>query len=590
MTTRQEAARLLALLEDPAEIETRPIAEIGQVLELLGADPAAAVGRARRRIAGGGSAAGALLARIAEGEETDRQIAELGAARLEDVRARLQEAAGLTAVPQAVNGLAHAGGMPADTPISDIRMQRRRAWFSPAVIVGLLRLADATIVLLAAIAAYLTRFHDLADFGTLELYGGVFAMLLTINILQLAGLYRFDQLTNLLGQSGRLLLAWALVMLSLLALGFMARAPLVETSRLWVGLWFVYGLFGLFSVRLLLKHQIQRWQEKGRLTRNIVVVGAGGEGQRLLEYLLARTDGATRVIGVFDDQREVPDQVCGVPVLGGIADLMALARRQPVDQVIVALPLEAEARLRAWMQQLRGLSVDVSLCPHVGGAFSPFSRMTRVAGLPMLSLLEKPLTGWSYIAKSLEDRGLAGAILVVIAPLMLLIAALIKLDSPGPVVFRQKRYGVSNELIEVFKFRTMYVEHCSDERVLQVTRNDPRVTRFGRILRRTSLDELPQFLNVLMGTMSIVGPRPHAVAHDLHYARLIETYAGRRRVKPGITGWAQVNGLRGEIHTLEGMEQRVRYDLYYIENWSLLFDIRIILRTLFVGFSHPNAY
>jgi Undecaprenyl-phosphate glucose phosphotransferase len=208
----------------------------------------------------------------------------------------------------------------------------------------------------------------------------------------------------------------------------------------------------------------------------------------------------------------------------------------------------------------------------------------------MLNVFEKPLAGWNYIVKILEDRVLAAGILVLIMPLLLLLAGLIKLDSRGPVLFRQKRYGFNNEVIDVFKFRSMYIDRCEDRSVVQATKHDPRVTRIGRILRRTSLDELPQFLNVLMGSMSIVGPRPHAVAHNEQYSRLIDEYLARHRVKPGITGWAQVNGLRGETETLEKMEQRVRYDLYYIENWSLLFDIRIILRTLFVGFSHPNAY
>jgi putative colanic acid biosynthesis UDP-glucose lipid carrier transferase len=193
----------------------------------------------------------------------------------------------------------------------------------------------------------------------------------------------------------------------------------------------------------------------------------------------------------------------------------------------------------------------------------------------------------------MEDRVLAAAILVIILPLVLLIALAIKLDSRGPVIFRQKRYGFNNEVIEVLKFRSMYVDRCDKAvgaAVVQATKQDPRITRIGGILRRTSLDELPQFINVLMGTMSIVGPRPHAVSHNEQYARLIDEYLARHRVKPGITGWAQVNGLRGETETLEKMAQRVRYDLYYIENWSLLFDIRIILRTLFVGFVNQNAY
>jgi exopolysaccharide biosynthesis polyprenyl glycosylphosphotransferase len=180
-----------------------------------------------------------------------------------------------------------------------------------------------------------------------------------------------------------------------------------------------------------------------------------------------------------------------------------------------------------------------------------------------------------------------------VAPLMLLIALLVRLASRGPALYRQRRYGFNNEVIEVFKFRTMYADSCdmpSAGDVAQARRDDPRVTRIGGFLRRTSLDELPQFLNVLNGTMSIVGPRPHAVAHNERYAHVIDEYLARHRVKPGITGWAQVNGLRGETDTIDKMEKRVAYDLYYIEHWSLAFDLRIILRTLFVGFTHPNAY
>jgi Undecaprenyl-phosphate glucose phosphotransferase len=467
-------------------------------------------------------------------------------------------------------------------------------WLSPAVVIGLLRVADAVIVLLAASAAWITRFHDepSKDLG-IEAYATVLAVLLTIHILQAAGLYNFSQLTNLFGQVGRLLLAWAAVMLSLLALGFITKMnrEIAETSRLWVGLWFIYGFFGLFTARMVLKHQIQRWQAGGRLTRNLVVVGAGEHGQRLIEHLTRHGNTAERVIGVFDDRHSrVPEYVSGFPVLGSVNDLLTFARSSPIDQVIVALPWDAENRLLAWMKKLRSLPVDVRLCPDMIGFHLPHRQVTHVGGVPMLNVFDKPLAGWNYIVKSMEDRVLAAAILVLILPVLLVLCALIKLDSRGPVLFRQKRYGLNNEVIEVFKFRSMYIDRCEDQVVTQATRHDPRVTRIGRILRRTSLDELPQFLNVLGGTMSIVGPRPHAIAHNEQYSRLIDEYLARHRVKPGITGWAQVNGLRGETETLEKMEQRVRYDLYYIENWSLLFDIRIILRTLFVGFSHPNAY
>jgi Undecaprenyl-phosphate glucose phosphotransferase len=476
------------------------------------------------------------------------------------------------------------------------RMRKHQGsdWLSPTVVVGLLRVAEAATVLLAAILAYLTRFHGLEEFGTLELYGGVLAVLLTTNIFQLAGLYNFNQLTNLFVQSGRLLLAWAAVMLSLLALGFMTKAPLAETSRLWVGLWFVYGFFGLFTARLLLKHQIQRWQRGGRLTRNLVVVGAGEHGQRLVEHLIKHGDQAERIIGIFDDRKgRVPDYINNLPVLGAIDELMVFARKNPIDQIIVALPWDAETRLLSWMKKLRNLPINVQLCPDMIGFHLPHRHVSHVAGVPMLNVFEKPISGWNYIVKSMEDRVLAAMILVIILPLVLLIALAIRLDSRGSVLFRQKRYGFNNEVIEVLKFRSMHVEQCDSSvgaAVVQATKQDPRVTRVGRILRRTSLDELPQFINVLLGTMSIVGPRPHAVSHNEQYARLIDEYLARHRVKPGITGWAQVNGLRGETETLEKMAQRVRYDLYYIENWSLLFDIRIILRTLFVGFVNHNAY
>ncbi len=327
------------------------------------------------------------------------------------------------------------------------------------------------------------------------------------------------------------------------------------------------------------------------MTRNLVVVGAGERGQRLIEHLLRQGTSAERIIGVFDDRHgRMPDYVSGFPVLGTVNDLLAFARRNPIDQIIVALPWDVENRLLASMKKLRSLPVDVRLCPETVGLHLPHRQVTHVGGVPMLNVLEKPLAGWNYIVKSMEDRVLAAAILVVILPVLLALCALIKLDSRGPVLFRQKRFGLNGEVIEVFKFRTMYVDHCEDQLVVQATRDDPRVTRIGRILRRTSLDELPQFINVLTGTMSIVGPRPHAVAHDEQYARLIEDYSARQRVKPGITGWAQVNGLRGETETLEKMEQRVRYDLYYIDNWSLLLDLRIILRTALIASRDSFAY
>ena len=470
----------------------------------------------------------------------------------------------------------------------------RRDWLLPAVVVGLLRLSDALVVILAALVAYITRFQDFDDLGTFQVLGCVVAVLLTINIFQLAGLYDFNKLTDLYAQSTRLLGAWVLVMIGLLALGFLAKTPLVAASRLWVGLWFVYGFVGLVAIRALLRHQILRWQQMGRLARNVAIVGTGPHGRRLIEHMAANRSQAERIVGVFTDlghDAESASAVGGYPVLGGVSDLVEAARQSRIDQVIIALPCSAEQRILDLMKTLRSLPIDVRLCPDMIGFHLTDRAVSHVGGVPMLHVFEKPLAGWGLILKGFEDRMLAGLILLLISPLLLLIALAIKLDSRGPVLFRQKRYGFNNEVIEVLKFRSMYTDRCSKENhVPQATKHDPRVTSVGRFIRRTSLDELPQFINVLTGNMSIVGPRPHAVAHNEQYAGVIDQYLARHRVKPGITGWAQVNGLRGETETLEKMEQRVRYDLYYIDNWSLLFDLRIIFRTLFVGFSDPNAY
>jgi putative colanic acid biosynthesis UDP-glucose lipid carrier transferase len=213
-----------------------------------------------------------------------------------------------------------------------------------------------------------------------------------------------------------------------------------------------------------------------------------------------------------------------------------------------------------------------------------------MGGVPLLGVLQRPFSRWGYLVKAVEDYALATLLLILTAPLMLAIALAVWLDSPGPIIFRQKRYGFNNGTIEVFKFRTMRTDQDENDRAVQARRDDRRLTRLGHWLRRTSLDELPQLFNVLRGEMSVVGPRPHMVEHNQQYAALIETYLGRHRVKPGITGWAQVNGWRGETDTLEKMERRIGHDLYYIENWSLSFDLRILAWTLLVGLIHPNAY
>jgi Undecaprenyl-phosphate glucose phosphotransferase len=390
----------------------------------------------------------------------------------------------------------------------------------------------------------------------------------------------------------RLLRAWAAVFLCLLALTFITKAG-DHAFYLWMSLWFSYGLIGLYAVHLLFAHQVRRWRREGCLTSNLVIVGSGDLARRLADRLQGTADSPVRLIGMFCDPTDAPSKnVTPCTVMSGPDDLACFARANQIDQVAIALPWHADDRLRFWMKYLKDLPADILLCSAVPDRSFAQCHVAYLNGMPLLKLSERPLPSWSYIVKVVEDRLLALLLVILVGPLMLLLALLVRLDSAGPALFRQKRHGLNNAVIDVLKFRTMHVDatEFGASSVTQARRDDPRVTRVGRWLRRTSLDELPQLLNVLRGEMSLVGPRPHALAHNDYYAKLIDGYLARHRVKPGITGWAQINGFRGETDTLEKMEGRVQCDLYYIDHWSLLFDLRILARTLLVGFVHRNAY
>jgi Undecaprenyl-phosphate glucose phosphotransferase len=467
----------------------------------------------------------------------------------------------------------------------------RIPWSEPDL-AALVRLGDGLIVLVAGALAYTTRFILFGQYQPqLELYALVVGVLIAAQVFHLLGVYDQHARFNLRMDLTRVIAAWAIVILLLLALAFLTQTA-EDASRLWVMLWFAYGVVGLVAGRILLGRQLNRWQQKGRFTRNVAVVGAGDLGRRFVEYLRHASGNAVRVVGVFDDRRtRIPVRVGDVPVLGTVDDVVRLARANLIDQVVITLPPQAEQRLVNVLNKMRDLPLDVSLCPVV---FEPPAlacrRVTLVGGVPLLDMLRRPFSRWGYFVKTAEDYVLATLLMILLAPVMLAIALAVWLDSPGPIIFRQKRYGFNNGTIEVFKFRTMRADQDENDAKVQARRDDPRLTRLGRWFRRTSLDELPQLFNVLRGEMSIVGPRPHMVEHNHQYAALIETYLGRHRVKPGITGWAQVNGWRGETDTLEKMEQRISHDLYYIENWSLTFDLRILARTLLVGLIHRNAY
>lgn len=469
---------------------------------------------------------------------------------------------------------------------------------SEPIVCGLAAAYDAFVILAAsalAFAIWLSHASDVTwtDYAVVPLFG----TLITVNLFHLWGLYRFDTLTQPEGTFRRVTAGWALVAVILLAIGFVAKSS-DAYSRVWSAVWFVAAWAGLIAGRVALRGLSRRWIEEGRLIRDVAVVGLGPTARRLLEHLAAHPQSGVRVVGLFDDDQSQgtavrPRAYGGRPVLGDIDALMQFVRVHPIDTVIIALPPEDEERLLAMMAKLKTLPVNVRLCPGLVGFHLHHAGVTHLGHLPLLNVCDKPLSDWQSVAKEIEDRVAAAMILVLISPVLLAIAALVKLDSPGPVFFRQKRYGFNNQLIDVWKFRTMYHDMRDDMADKLTQRNDPRITRIGGFLRKYSLDELPQFFNVLRGEMSIVGPRPHALsakAAGRLYDEAVRDYASRHRVKPGITGWAQVNGWRGETETLEQIRKRVEHDLVYIENWSLWLDIKIIVMTVLGGFTGKNAF
>ena len=463
---------------------------------------------------------------------------------------------------------------------------------SPSVLVGLVRAADAGAILACGLLAFLAR-HGVDEVPGRYWLAILAAAVLASQLFQAARLYAFPALDHVTPQVTRLAAAWGAVALTLLAVIFFAKRG-EEFSRLWALAWFGSSFLAFIAIRVFVRFRLARWRAEGLLNRTVAVVGAGEPGRRLIAHLNARPQSGVRLIGLFDDRRTRIQQgdVEGVPVRGTVDDLLRLSRSEGVDLVIVALPWSADARLLEILARLRQAPLDVQLAPDSIGYRLFERRFESLGGAPMLNVFERPLSGWSRVLKAVEDRTLAALLLLLAAPIMIAVAIAVRLDSPGPALFRQRRWGFNNNEIVVRKFRTMRLDAdgAAADQAPHARRGDARVTRVGAFLRRTSLDELPQLLNVLEGSMSLVGPRPHAVAHNERYAREIDQYYARHRVKPGITGWAQVHGLRGETDTPDKMAKRVEYDLYYIDNWSLLLDLRILLMTLAVGLVHRNAY
>jgi Undecaprenyl-phosphate glucose phosphotransferase len=467
---------------------------------------------------------------------------------------------------------------------------RRRRAISEAIVSRFVAGVDTVAIFIAGVAAM--RWDPSSVDWRLEGLVVLLGTLLGMNFLHLAGAHRFAQFGDLGGAIGRALLGWLLTLGALFFATFLVE-PVTATDGPWITLWFSGAAVLLVVSRVVLHQQMASWSRAGRLGEIVAVVGAGPVAQRLLRSLNA-VQGGPHVFGVYDeDAPSLPRRCMGHAILGSVDELVRDVRLHGIDTVVVALPSTADHCLVETLNKLSLVPVDVKLCPGEFAMRLGTVQASHLGGHTFLNVIDRPLRDWRWIAKTIEDRLLGFLILMTISPVMMAIALLIRLDSPGPVLFRQKRYGFNNQLIEVLKFRTMHHE-LSDATAEQLTRrNDPRITRIGAFLRRTSLDELPQFLNVLRGDMSIVGPRPHALAAKagpLLYQDAVKYYDARHRVKPGITGWAQVNGWRGETDTLEQIRKRVEHDLYYIEHWSITLDLQIISRTILGGFTGRNAF
>jgi putative colanic acid biosynthesis UDP-glucose lipid carrier transferase len=415
----------------------------------------------------------------------------------------------------------------------------------------------------------------------------VLAFFISASVYEYVNPYRTWRSGRKLAYARDILTGWGGTVAILVLLGWVTGlVPLFP--RAVVLAWFVSTPCLLLVSQLLLTGRVNN--DHGDDMRSVVIVGANNVSVKFASAIDKSPGLGMRVLGFFDDRTE-DRRPPGLrhPMLGNMADIARYVREHHVRRIFISQPISAQPRIRRMLDELEDTTASVYFLPDIYVFDLMQARFDNVAGMPVIAIRETPFTGVNSMVKRISDIVLASLILLMLLPIMAVIAAAVKITSPGPAIFRQRRYGLYGEEIIVYKFRSMTVAE-DGAKVVQAKRGDQRVTKIGGFLRRSSLDELPQFINVLQGRMSIVGPRPHAVAHNEQYRKLIKGYMLRHKVKPGITGWAQVNGLRGETETLDKMEARIQYDLDYLRVWSLWFDLWIILLTVKVVLKRENAF
>ena len=433
---------------------------------------------------------------------------------------------------------------------------------------------DAVVVITLLVVHTLYKIQQFPDTYLVLAIVTVLAMSFVYNV---NGVYRYQP--ALIDRFLNLLRGWLTVLALLVAIGFATKTS-DNFSREVLIIWSISGLIGQFGVYLIISLLQTNFE---LLAAPTLLIGARPLGAHLVKHINTNKWISEKFIGVVEDDSELAGQWNEeIPVLGTLDDIDSLLVTHDIRRVYIVLPLKLANQVEPLYTRLADKNVDVIWAPDIFGVSLLNHSITEVAGVPLISLAETPMIGDSVLIKAVLDYSVAAAALVILAPLMLSIAALIKLTSPGPVLFRQLRHGIDGKLFPVLKFRSMQLHEEASNKLTQATKQDDRITPIGRFIRKTSIDELPQLLNVLAGDMSIVGPRPHAAVHNEYYSNKIQAYMTRHRVKPGLTGLAQVNGFRGETVKLEQMESRVQYDLIYINNWSIWLDLKIMLRTVFV--------
>ena len=447
---------------------------------------------------------------------------------------------------------------------------------------------------LIAPALSLVSFVVILDYNAIPLENHYLAMavvifLLSLIILEETDLFESDESADVQAQSSNLLIYWGGMIFTLVAIGYITdTTDLFEVSVLYT--WAVVTPILILISNIIFRNLLLLSLKSDENQRKVVIVGANNESNKLANNIIGNLAYGLKLVGYFDDRTEERTGI-SMPVsyLGKMDNLPEYVKKNGIDLIYITMPVSHQQRVLDLLDKLHDTTASIYFTPDIFVYELIQARMDNIGDMPLVALCETPFSGFNGVLKRLSDIIFSFFILILISPILLIIAIAVKLTSSGPVLFAQKRYGLDGEEIVVYKFRSMTV--CEDgSNIKQASRNDARITKLGAILRRYSLDELPQFINVLQGRMSTVGPRPHAVAHNEMYRGMIKGYMMRHKVKPGITGWAQVNGYRGETDKVEKMQKRIEYDLDYLRNWSLGLDTLIILKTIVTVFKTDDTY